>query len=325
MPSSPYISIIVCTRNRAAALAQTLAELGRISVPDYGAELIVVDNGSTNDTARVVERAGLTNLKLRLVTEARPGLSHARNTGLASARGQIILFTDDDVHPAEDWAEKLTAPLRDDRYDAVAGRIVLAPDLQRSWIRPEHAIRLAVMDGLVEGQVEMFGANMGFRRMVLQKVPAFDSELGPGALGFGEDSLFSWQLALAGYRLGFVEQAVVVHHPDPARLCRIAWLDAACERGRTQAYLMHHWQHQTVRRPRLRWLVLSGKLAIRRLLQPPGHDKTDGCPLWEMSYVGGLARCQQFLIERRRPRNYSRHGLVKLGAPAEIELSTGQG
>jgi GT2 family glycosyltransferase len=305
-------------------LAQTLAELGRISVPDDGAELIVVDNGSTDDTARVVERAGLTNLKLRLVTEARPGLSHARNTGLASARGQIILFTDDDVHPAEDWAEKLTAPLRDDRYDAVAGRIVLAPDLQRSWIRPEHAIRLAVMSGLVEGHVEMFCANMGFRRAVLQKVPAFDGELGPGALGFGEDSLFSWQLALAGCRLGFVERAVVVHHPDPARLCRMAWLDAARKSGRTQAYLVHHWQHKAAHCPRLRWLFLSGKLVIRRLLQPPGHEKIDGCPLWEMSYVRGMAQCQQFLVEHRRPRNYARHGLVKLGAPAAIERPGGR-
>ncbi len=313
MPPSPDISIIVCSRNRAATLARTLPNLGRISVPDGGAELVVVDNASTDETAQVVKRAGLTNLEVRLVREPRPGVAYARNTGLASARGDIILFTDDDVHPAEDWVEKLTAPLRDGRYDAVAGRIVLAPEVERSWIRPEHAMCLAVMNGPVGGQVEMFCANMGFRRTVLDRVPGFDPELGPGALGFGEDSLFSWQLAAAGYRLGFIEDAVVVHHPDATRLQRLAWLDTARKRGRTLAYLLHHWRHETVRRPRLHWLYFFGKLIVRRLLQGPGHRRTAGCPLWEMSYVRRLALCEQFLAERRRPRNFTKFGLVKLG------------
>jgi glycosyltransferase involved in cell wall biosynthesis len=315
MPPHPGISIIVCTRNRAAALAQTLAVLGGIAVPAGGAELIVVDNASTDDTPGVVGRAGLANMQVRYVHEPRPGVSHARNTGLTSARGDIILFTDDDVRPAEDWAEKLTAPLRDGRYDAVAGRIVLASHLARTWIRPEHALRLAVMDGLVEGQVEIFCANMGIRRAVLEKVPAFDPELGPGALGFGEDTLFSRQLALAGYRLGFVEQAVVVHHPDASRLQRSAWLDAGRKRGRTWAYLLHHWRHEVVRFPRLCWLRFAAKLLLRRIIQPPGAFHDEGCPLWEMSYVGWMAQCRQFLVERRRPRNYAKRGLVKLSGP----------
>jgi len=317
MFSYPSVSIIVCSRNRAAILARTLADLGRNSIPAGGAELIVVDNGSTDDTAQVVENARLTNFEVRLLKEPRPGVSHARNTGLAGARGGIILFTDDDIHPAENWAEKLATPLREDRYDAVAGRIVLAPEIERAWIRPAHATCLARMDGPVEGQVEMFCANMGFRRSVLEKVPGFDPELGPGALGFGEDSLFSWQLAAAGFRLGFIEQALVVHHPEPSRLQRAAWLDTSRKRGRTLAYLLHHWRHETVRRPRLHWLYFFGKLTLRRLLQGPGHSRTDGCPLWEMSYVRRLALYEQFLVESRRPRNYTKYGLVKLGTRRE--------
>jgi glycosyltransferase involved in cell wall biosynthesis len=317
MSFQPGISIIVCTRNRAAALAQTLAALGGIAVPAGGAELIVVDNGSTDDTPDVVGRAGLANMEVRYVHEPRPGVSHARNTGLSSACGDLLLFTDDDVRPAKDWAEKLTAPLRDGRYDAVAGRIVLAPHLARPWIRPEYAVRLAVLNGLMEGEVEMFCANMGIRRSVLHKVPAFDPELGPGALGFGEDTLFSWQVALAGFRLGFVEQAVAVHHPDPSRLRRSAWLDSARKRGRTRAYLLHHWRHEALPFPRLCWLGLAAKLFLRRIIQPPGALHDEGCPLWEMGYLRGMAQYRHFLVERRRPRNYAKQGLVKLSAPTE--------
>jgi GT2 family glycosyltransferase len=173
------------------------------------------------------------------------------------------------------------------------------------------------MDGLVEGQVEIFCANMGIRRAVLEKVPAFDPELGPGALGFGEDSLFSWQLALAGFRLGFVKEAVVVHHLDASRLRRSAWLDTARKRGPTRAYLVHHWRHGVLYFPRLCWLALAAKLFLRRIIQPPGALHDEGCPLWEMGYVRGMAQYRQFLVERRRPRNYELHGLVKLRAAEE--------
>src|SRR5438874_2359983 len=95
-----------------------------------------------------------------------------------------------------------------------------------------------------EWPLELIGANMGFRRSVLEKVPAFDSDLAPGGLGLGEDALFSWQLREAGFTIQFVKQAIVVHSLSASRLRRSAWLKAAEAHGRTNAYLCYHWKHE---------------------------------------------------------------------------------
>jgi hypothetical protein len=57
---------------------------------------------------------------------------------------------------------------------------------------------------------------------------------------------------------------------------------------------------------------LSTKLLIRRMLQRPPAPDAEGCPPWEMSYAAEIEMCRQFIKERRRPRNYARHGLKKI-------------
>ena len=150
---------------------------------------------------------------------------------------------------------------------------------------------------------------MGFNRYVLDRVPEFDTELGPGALGFGDDGLFSWQLEEAGFRIGEAPEALVTHHPDASRLLRSSWLSAARSRGRTEAYLLYHWLHSDVKCPRLRRWWLGAKLAARRRVCELGQDVG---PWWELSYVLHIAKCRQFEVERKRPRNYAKRGLRKL-------------
>jgi glucosyl-dolichyl phosphate glucuronosyltransferase len=306
------VSVIICTRNRADSLQSTLVSIGRTTVPaGWDVELLVVDNGSTDHTCVVVNEARLSNVKLRYVSEPKPGQSRARNTGMSVAQGEIILFTDDDVSPAADWLERVVTPLLEGKYDAVVGRIESAEHLQRSWMEPMHKVWVAVPIGIGDTERELVGANMGFRRSVLERVPAFDPELGPGTLGFGDDTLFSWQLSEAGYRLGRVSDALVVHHFEPSRLLRSQWLAGALKRGHTTAYLLHHWKHGELKLPLIRYYYLSVKLFIRRVLQPPPKPDEEGCPPWEMSYLTEMELCRQFIKERRRPRNYARHGLRK--------------
>jgi hypothetical protein len=88
-------------------------------------------------------------------------------------------------------------------------------------------------------------------------------------------------------------------------------LKGALKRGRSMAYLLHHWQHGELKRPQLRYWFLSAKLHLRRMLQPPPAPDQEGCPAWEMSYVAEMELCRSFLQERKRPRNYARHGLQK--------------
>jgi glycosyltransferase involved in cell wall biosynthesis len=308
-----FVSIIVCTRNRAENLRASLHEIGNLVVPEgWHVELLVVDNGSTDHTRAVINEVGLNKMNLRYISEPKTGVSNARNTGLAATQGEIILFIDDDLLPDRDWLWRIGTPLMDGKCDAAVATVRLAEHLQRPWLEPVHKAWLAAPDLAEDIELELTGASMGFHRTILKRVPAFDPELGGGAMGFGEDTLFSWQLCEAGYRLHRVPDALAIHHPEPARLLRSQWLAAASKRGPTVAYLLHHWQHGEVRNPLMRAYYFAAKLRLRRILQPPVSMDTEGCAPWEMSYVLTIEKCRHFLKERRRRRNYSKRGLVRL-------------
>ncbi len=315
MSTPPLISIIVCTRDRADELSRTLAALARIQIPPGGAELIIVDNASTDDTPQVIRQTGLPNLAVRSVRQPQPGLSRARNLGLQTASGEILVFTDDDVRPTEDWAVEMARPLIDRRCHAVVGRVEFPPELSRPWMSRLYAEWLAGVDRAPEERPELIGANMAFHRCVLDRVPEFDPALGPGALGFADDTLFSHQLEQAGFRLGYAERAVVFHHFGESRLRRSAWLDAAHKRGRADGYLSYQWLHNEPSTVRLRGLWWSAKLSARRLVRPPVAPEAEGCDWWEISYIRMRAKFRQILLERRRPRNYACRGLVRLARP----------
>jgi glycosyltransferase involved in cell wall biosynthesis len=319
------VSIIICTRNRADILRPTLEALGQVTVPEgWTAELLVVDNGSTDHTQMVASKIRLSNMAVRYLHESKPGQCQARNTGMSASQGEIIIFTDDDVRPARDWLEKMAGPMLAGSCDAVVGAIRAAECLHRPWMTSFHKVWVTIPAGTADSVPELVGANMGFRRLVLERVPAFDTELGPGSMGFGDDTLFSWQLGEAGFRLRRIPDALVVHHFEATRLLHSAWVADARKRGRSAAYLLHHWRHGEIKWPRLRLGYLSAKLLLRRLVQPPPGPNEEGCPPWEMSYLAEMELCRQFMVERKRPRNYARHGLLKRDMQAGREIESGR-
>jgi len=308
------ISIIICTHNHLASLRETLAALEKVRT-SFETELLLVENACTDDTAGFIESVKLPNMKCHPLHEPRKGQVRARNLGLAAAHGELIVFTDDDVRPAPDWLEKLCAPFLDDKWDAVIGRVRLAPHLERPWMTRRLRAYLSVTEGLEDGWLEeMIGANMAFHRRVLERVPRFDEELGPGALGFGDDSLFSWQLERAGLRLGRAPEAVVEHHCEESRLLRQHYLASARKHGRTQAYLCHHWKHGTITMPRLRYGFALAKMLRRRIISRSDTRLVEGCAEWEISLTTELEKYRSFVKERQRPRNYEKFGLTKLRA-----------
>ena len=303
-------SIIICTRNRADSLAKTLAALERLAIPPgLHPEILVVDNGSTAHTAKVVRQHPAARISIRGLSEPVPGQARARNAGLAASSAELILCTDDDVVPAMDWLKLMTAPLAQGKCEGVAGKVKLAEELRRPWMIGMHVGWLAAYNGHPQ---QLIGANMAFHRSVLEKVPKFDVELGPGALGYIDETLFSWQMLEAGFGLKYIPEAFVVHYPEPSRLLRSSWLSAGRKHGASHAYLLHHWQHHTIPLPALRRCYVAAKLRLRRLVQPPPPLNGEGIAPWEMSYVAEIEKCRQYLKERQRPRNYSKRGLRKL-------------
>ena len=305
-------SIVICTRNRADSLDQTLAAMESLDIPaDLHCEILVVDNGSKDHTAEVVRKYSSAKIPPRYVLESAAGLSRARNAGVASSQGKVIMFTDDDVKPSKHWLEKMARPLLERQCDGAGGQIELAKELWRPWMTKTHTACMARFDGPGEGPFQFVGANMGFHRSVLSRVPGFDSEIGAGALGCFEDTLFAWQLTEAGFRLQYIPESSVMHYPDPVRMLRRHCLTDSRKLGASKAYVLHHWQHEEVAFPRLRYYYLGLKLRLRRLLEPPPRLDDEGISPWEMSYVAQMEKCRQFLLERRRPRNYSKRGLTK--------------
>ncbi len=307
-----FLSIIIPTRDRAESLKETLRAVGEAALPaDLATEVLVVDNGSLDRTRRVVRQAQIWGRDVRYLYEPRPGVSSARNAGMAAARGEVLLWTDDDVRPGGAWIEAMCRPIFDGRADAVAGRVKLPDYLERPWLRPWHRVCLAV-DTPTTGDFDLTGANMAFARRVLDKVPAFDLEIGPGALGLGEETLFTRQLLTAGFRLVAAgEDSTAEHHCGEQRLTRDALMNVLLRQGRSQAYVDYHWKHRSVWFPAFHGGRSLLGLCGLRILQRLAGDRNaligrhEARWLWRWSYY------RQMAIESQRPRQYERFGLEK--------------
>lgn len=312
------VSMIVCTHNRVTDLAETLKSIGRVEVPQgIRAELVVVDNASTDGTKELLEGTRLPGIPVRRIDEPRKGKGFAYNHGMAAARGEVFVFTDDDVHVPPDWLVGMTGRILNGSVDALAGAIRIAPHLRRPWMRPVHRKSLASTEDRNDSpRMMLVGANMAFSRRVLERVPGFDVELGPGALGLGDDDFFASQLEEAGYGLERAYDVVVEHHFQPDRLRRRSFLATAEKSGRKNAYIKHHWDHEVVARPRWNYLHSLLRLARVRCRTSARTLDEEGCSEWEIALTRRVAFYRRYFVERKRTRNYSRRGLVKLTSNA---------
>ena len=235
-------SIVVCTYNRADSLRETLAALRAQEVgPSREWEVIVVDNNSSDGTRATVEQARHDWPRLRYEFEGAQGLSHARNHGIRSARGDVIVFTDDDVLPDPDWLEATLQGL--ERYQADACGGYIAPIWETpppAWLTERFYGFLAVRtdrsdDHAITSSVPPpFGANMAFRKEVFARVGLFDTSRGrKGAvLASGEDGEMFERILAAGLKVMFLGSARVHHKVESFRL--------------TKRYL-RRWRFQTSR------------------------------------------------------------------------------
>ena len=222
------VSVIVPTRNRAAAVGGALAPLARQEAGSGPYEVIVVDNGSTDATRRVAEDARTALPGLHYAYEARPGLHRGRHRGMREAKGDLLAFIDDDVEVSPGWIASLREALRDDSVAMVGGNILPAfvdtppPWLLRLWRRPYgdgHAIpSLSVLAWRGEARdidpALVWGCNLSVRRSVLEAARGFHPDAMPDDLikfrGDGEMQLGRFVVA-SGARCLFHPGASVRH------------------------------------------------------------------------------------------------------------------
>jgi glycosyltransferase involved in cell wall biosynthesis len=252
------VSVLICTCNRAALLEQTLAALQAMTPPaDCSVEIIVVNNNSTDDTDRVLDRAARTGpFPLVVLREEKQGKSFALNTGLVHARGDVLALTDDDVIPRADWLSRIVEGFREHDVTFVFGKVLprwstvpppelLTREAQDIW-GP-----LAIMDYgdtpalyLPEwhGQRLPIGANIAFSKAAMQSAGGWRTDLGKvdNTLISGEDHEIFMRLRRLGLYRGWYDPEVVVRHFVPAsRLTRQYFRRWFFWHGKTHALMLN--------------------------------------------------------------------------------------
>lgn len=228
-PKRPTGSVVLCTRDRPALLARAIASLHPV-VGDVS-EIIVVDNADRADdrAKRLTEESGF-----RYVHEPVPGLSRARNRGAAVARGEVILYTDDDIQVHPEWAARLLDCFADPLVMAACG-MVLAERLDTAarmsferWAGFHRGTKRVVFEGSFISPFRAAavgaGASMGMRATFLRHIAGFPEEFGTGTpTGSGEDHYVLYRVLAAGFRAVHEPAAVSyhLHRDDEAALQKV--------------------------------------------------------------------------------------------------------
>jgi O-antigen biosynthesis protein len=214
----PTCSVVICTRNRPAALDRCLAALEQLAYPRF--DVLVVDNAPHDTGAMEVARSR----GVRYLVEPVAGLSRARNTGARACSSDVIAFTDDDAVPERAWLSHLAAQFRDPSVAVATGRTLplldptdpIASDVTDLGPHPIQLDRLhplwfemASFGGIGNGN------NMAFRRCVFDEWRGFDGRLGRGAfLPSCEEHRAFAELIEQGHAVVYAP-AARVWHPVP--------------------------------------------------------------------------------------------------------------
>jgi GT2 family glycosyltransferase len=201
------ISVIIPVYNCRPHIKNTLDALTAQDV-DVEFEIIAVDDGSTDGTADFIHSY---DPRIRVIPQSNQGPAAARNHGAQLARGEIILFTDDDCVPDRNWLREMLRPFADPEVVAGKGRYRSdQPEIVARFVQLEYEDKFDYMarDTYIDF-IDTYSA--GFRRQVFLKSGGYDTEF---PVACAEDIDLSYRLSQEGYKMVFIPQAVVRHtHP----------------------------------------------------------------------------------------------------------------
>ncbi len=304
------ITVLLATHNGADTIGRTLEAMSLLEPPAGGWEIIVVNNASTDRTETLV-RQWQDRLPLTYLFEPRLGKSKAINSGLAKARGDLIVMTDDDVLPDRDWlcqwrrvADAWPA------LDVFGGAII--PEFGTHpprWPLPRAS--LTVLYGQTPERPEseiapsdVSGANLAVRRQVFDEGLRFDENFLVGTQGLmGEDTAFVRTAFEKGHRVGFTPAARlrhIIHRQQTSWL----WIHRRFLRyGSAVAWAEAH-ENQTAARPAFpRWRLRQATVILMRLAGAAG--RFDRNKMFEQSrqlaYHLGAVR-QAMILRAQRPK-----------------------
>lgn len=200
------VSIIIPTFNGASRIKNCLDALVK-QTNGHNVEILVVNDGSTDNTTEVVDRYP----SVRLISQENAGPAAARNRGAKEAKGTIILFTDDDCVPMPDWLCSMTAPFHDPEVVGVKGVYRSnQTSLIARFVQLEYEDRYRLMADLPSIDfIDTYSA--GYRLDQFAEMKGYDTSF---PVACAEDAELSYRMSARGWTMKFVPSAIVYHtHP----------------------------------------------------------------------------------------------------------------
>jgi glycosyltransferase involved in cell wall biosynthesis len=247
---SPYFSVVIPTYNRVARLRHVITALEQQTYPLDTFEVVVVSDGSTDDTHAYLETLRST-VRVRWFAQANRGPAAARNAGIQKAEGEFIVFIDDDVVPEPQLLGEHACSHREAGRDVVVLGPLLTPEgfEMTPWVRWEQDMLMKQYSAMLRGDWsatarQFYTGNASLRRSHILAVGGFDE-------GFrrAEDVELAYRLADKGLEFVFNMQAAGMHFADRSFE---AWLDTAYTYGRNDVIFARdrnqQWLLSAVRR-----------------------------------------------------------------------------
>lgn len=238
-------TVVLCTHNHVDRLERTLADLAELKPPQSPWEFLVIDNGCRDGTPEFLDQyAWPAGWQVRVVREEKLGLSNARNRAITEARGEYVIFMDDDETADADWLCAFERLIQAKGPDAFGGRIrVLFEGMRPPWLKDELLGFLGELNRheeiapLTDLYTSFYGGNFGIRKSVCDHVGGFDAMLGRKGTDNtgGEEVDFYRRLLNAGFKVWWTPEAVIHHRIQAAKLQRSYFVDLHYRMGRMEA------------------------------------------------------------------------------------------
>lgn len=239
MTAPPALTLIVATRNRQESVRRLLSQLQFPAQRNW--ELLIVDNGGADDTPDLLQQLA-PPAGVRVVREPRRGKGNALNAGIEAARGELLVFSDDDIEPGPDWLEELlAASQRHPDADVFGGRIMIRSQSIPGWIQRSRNLQEILLTEHDLGGVEQqyppnrfpLGPNMAVRRRALAGIELpWDPRLGPGStLPVGDERCFFCRIGQGAGKKRIYVPAAVVYHRIEGRELRLSTVLRRCYQG----------------------------------------------------------------------------------------------
>ncbi len=205
MTKFPLVSVIVPVLNVSSHIDDCIISLINQDFPKDQYEIIIVDNGSKDDTLNILKRYGE---HIEIFSENKKGSYTARNNGIAESKGDIIAFTDADCIADKDWLKELCKAFISEDIGCVVGNVKAYPGKSLIEIFSKNKGILSQKVGL-ESKFLPYGqtANMAFRKNVFETIGKFDNSLISGG-----DADMSWRMQIeTDYKLVYCQSSIVEH------------------------------------------------------------------------------------------------------------------